>query len=101
MPDTMDPADVFMQRQPNHLDALVSDREATHGPFEAQAMVSQRLKGVMRSCGPWERLSPQAREALDQIQHKVGRILAGNESHADHWDDIAGYARLCANRRKT
>ena len=28
------------------------------------------------------------------IVHKIGRILAGNPNHSDHWHDIAGYATL-------
>jgi hypothetical protein len=42
-------------------------------------------------------LNPSQREALDMIQHKIGRILAGNPNHHDHWHDIAGYATLVAN----
>ena len=28
------------------------------------------------------------------ILHKIGRILAGDPNHKDHWVDIAGYANL-------
>jgi hypothetical protein len=35
---------------------------------------------------------------LEMIAHKIGRVLAGDPNHADHWDDIAGYARLVARR---
>lgn len=38
------------------------------------------------------------REALDMIAHKIGRILNGDHDYADSWDDIAGYARLVADR---
>lgn len=30
--------------------------------------------------------------------HKVGRILNGNPDLEDSWADIAGYARLAADR---
>ena len=30
------------------------------------------------------------------IAHKIGRILAGDPNHIDHWLDIAGYATLVA-----
>jgi hypothetical protein len=46
----------------------------------------------------WSRLDHSQAEALDMIAHKIGRILAGDPNHADHWDDIAGYARLVARR---
>jgi hypothetical protein len=38
------------------------------------------------------------REALDMIAHKIGRILNGDPNYADSWVDIAGYAKLVADR---
>jgi len=32
--------------------------------------------------------------ALHMIYVKIARILSGQASHRDHWDDIAGYAKL-------
>ena len=46
----------------------------------------------------WKSLSEVQKEALEMIQHKIGRILAGNPDHKDHWDDIAGYAKLVSDR---
>jgi hypothetical protein len=37
-------------------------------------------------------------EALEMIAHKIGRILSGDPNHQDHWDDIAGYAKLVSER---
>jgi hypothetical protein len=37
-------------------------------------------------------------EALDMIFHKIGRILNGDPNYADSWIDIAGYAKLVADR---
>jgi len=31
---------------------------------------------------------------------KLSRIIYGNYNHVDHWDDIAGYALLVADRIK-
>ncbi len=31
------------------------------------------------------------------IAHKIGRIVSGNPNVQDHWDDIAGYAKLASN----
>jgi len=33
-------------------------------------------------------------EAIHMICVKLARIVCGDPNHADHWDDIAGYARL-------
>jgi hypothetical protein len=35
-------------------------------------------------------------EALDMIALKLSRILSGQANFKDHWDDIAGYAKLGA-----
>ena len=37
-------------------------------------------------------------EALEMIVHKIGRIVNGNPDKVDHWTDIAGYAKLIADR---
>jgi hypothetical protein len=38
------------------------------------------------------------REALDYIAGKLARILSGQPGYADHWDDIAGYAKLACHK---
>ena len=42
----------------------------------------------------YDRLSPVQREAVDMICLKLSRIISGQSHFRDHWDDIAGYARL-------
>ena len=79
-------------------DALLAERGQTHGDFPEHAFVAQTLKQVMRACPSWPRLYDIQKETLEMVAHKIGRILAGNPSHLDHWDDIAGYARLVGNR---
>ena len=37
-------------------------------------------------------------EALEMIAHKIGRIINGDHSYSDSWHDIAGYAKLVADR---
>lgn len=37
-------------------------------------------------------------EALEMIAHKIGRIINGDPNYADSWHDIAGYAKLVADR---
>jgi hypothetical protein len=32
------------------------------------------------------------------VVHKIGRILNGDPHYADSWVDIAGYAKLVADR---
>jgi hypothetical protein len=44
------------------------------------------------------KLAPDQREALAMIANKLGRILNGDPNYADSWMDIAGYAKLVADR---
>jgi len=49
----------------------------------------------------WNVLTYAQAEALEMIQHKIGRILAGDPNVLDHWADIVGYAQLVANILET
>ena len=78
---------------------LLAERGKTHGRFEHNAHTSQALRNVFRNAiGPgWASLTDVQREALDMIACKICRILSGQGGFADHWDDIAGYAKLAAH----
>lgn len=80
------------------IDNILTERRKTHGDFAEHARITQALKSVMTSSPGYIALTPAQREALDMNAHKIGRILAGNPSFKDHWDDIAGYAKLVADR---
>lgn len=72
------------------LKEVLAERTETHGDFRQQFACAQELKRVF---GQWEAdIHPVHREILDQIAHKLSRILTGNPNFADHWVDIAGYA---------
>lgn len=77
---------------------LLKERAKTHGSFKHHATITQSLKANLQdSCRGqlhYGTLCPEHREALEMIVHKIGRIIAGNPNVKDHWDDIAGYARL-------
>jgi hypothetical protein len=74
--------------------SLLAEREKTHGPYAVKAEIIQELKRVMGAYPGWHALSDVQKESLDMIVHKIGRILSGDPNVADHWDDIAGYAKL-------
>lgn len=76
---------------------IIAERSKTHGSYARQSECAQRLKDTMRGARGWDRLDASKREALDMVQHKIARVLAGDPAHVDHWDDIAGYATLVAN----
>ena len=73
---------------------ILQERQSTHGTFSESATTVQRLKGIMRATPNWDRLSNAQREALEMIQHKLGRILHGDPNHLDSWADVQGYAKL-------
>ena len=82
-------------------DPLLTERQKTHGSFEHNARLSQVLKSVIQGRydgmeHSYKDLCPVHREALDMIALKLSRILSGQANFKDHWDDIAGYAKLAS-----
>lgn len=77
---------------------ILNERGGTHGDFSTSTRIMQVIKREMRCEPKWDVLKDHQAEALDMIAHKIGRILAGDPNFKDHWDDIAGYAVLVANR---
>lgn len=75
---------------------ILAERRNTHGKFSDHAAYTQAAKDHQRASQK-QPLSHVQQEALDMIAHKIGRIASGNPNVADHWADIAGYARLVAD----
>ena len=73
---------------------ILNERQSTHGTFEESATTVQRIKVIMRSTPNWDKLSNAQREALEMLQHKIGRILHGDPNTLDHWVDCGGYLKL-------
>lgn len=77
--------------------SLIAERGARYGKFKDGAEIMRDLKHVMHEVDGWNNLTPSQKEALDMIQHKIGRILNGDPNYDDNWKDIAGYAKLIAD----
>jgi Domain of unknown function (DUF6378) len=79
-------------------EALLDERGKTHGDYEVTARIIQELKRIIALWGMDadgnDKLTASQRESLDMIANKIGRILAGDPNHADHWLDCSGYAML-------
>jgi hypothetical protein len=56
------------------------------------------LKQTLGETLGWQRLSPDKKEALEMIQHKIVRILNSDPEFHDSWHDIIGCAKLAADR---
>lgn len=79
------------------IESLVAERGNRYGKFKDGAEIMRDLKHVMHEVDGWNNLSPSQKEALDMIQHKIGRILNGDPNYDDNWKDIAGYSKLIAD----
>lgn len=78
--------------------ATLTERGSRYGKFTGHAKVTQDLKSVIRSNMNGKIIAPDQVEALEMICHKIGRIVNGDPNYADSWVDIAGYAKLVADR---
>jgi hypothetical protein len=84
----------------NDITNVLEERGARYGKFTGHAEVTQMLKTVIASALNKRNrtLAPDQQEALDMVCHKIGRIVNGDPDYADSWVDIAGYAKLVADR---
>jgi hypothetical protein len=82
------------------IEETLKDRGTKYGEFTDHARIAQDLKQVMGNTPGWQRLTPDKKEALEMIQHKVARILNGDPELHDSWHDISGYSQLAADRVK-
>jgi hypothetical protein len=85
-----------LQKKIDITDTL-AERGNRYGSFKDHARVTQGLKSIMQSCKGYQDMSSDKREALEMIQHKIGRILCGDPEYHDSWHDIVGYAKLVAD----
>ena len=103
-PSVAEDLDKFISRErqvdANEVDTVLDAREAQYGSFMQSANLAIRLKGTMHNAIAQQdlHLMPDQILALDMIAVKISRILSGNPSHRDSWLDIAGYAKLVADR---
>lgn len=82
------------------IEQVLKERGSNYGPFYDNGVVSQKLKRaihklVKKYVCP---LEEDQQEALDMICFKISRVITGNPNYVDNWIDIAGYAKLVADR---
>lgn len=85
---------------------ILEQRGSRYGLVEEQFVACNAVKKAVRMHSLFRRDSSVAKfsvsnddlavviEALDMIATKMSRIMAGDPTYRDNWDDIAGYARL-------
>jgi hypothetical protein len=88
------------QVEANEVDAILDARGSRYGSFTLHAEITQNLKRTAYEFAKkhGKTFALDQIEALDMIFHKIGRILNGDPDYADSWIDIAGYAKLVADR---
>ena len=80
------------------IDAVLTERGSRYGNFEDHARITRAIKYEIRQGDSFTKMEDDMVEALDMIAHKIGRIVNGDPRYADSWVDIAGYAKLVADR---
>jgi len=82
------------------ISATLQQRGTRYGEFKGHAIITQALKDLMARTDNWKLLAPDQKEALEMIVHKIGRVLnkGGDPNYDDSWVDMAGYAKLVADR---
>jgi len=78
----------------NEINEILKDRGNRYGEFKEHARITQSIKTAMIDSPNWSRLSPDKRECLEMIAHKVGRVLNGDSEYIESWRDMAGYISL-------
>lgn len=76
------------------VDKILEERGSRYGTFCGHSEITQGVKEVLKGGRSWGSTTPEQREALEMIAHKLGRIVNGDPDYADSWVDIAGYAKL-------
>ncbi len=73
-------------------------RGQTHGDYTQMAQIAQIVKDALRSGPNWDKMAPHCRETLESSATKMARIVCGDFSCYDHWDDLRGYPQLVLDR---
>jgi hypothetical protein len=81
-----------------NINEILDERGSLYGNFFDQARITAGIKGAIFLHSDMDKLDYDHVQALEMIAHKIGRIINGDPNYADNWDDIAGYAKLVADR---
>ena len=83
-----------------NIDQTLDERAKDYGKFKDSAALMQGIKRLLadHALRHNKTFADDQWEALEMIVHKIGRIVNGNPDKVDHWVDIAGYAKLIADR---
>ena len=86
------------QPEDNTVEQVLEERGKDYGDYVGKALFIQGVKYLMRTSPSWGAMDADMRESMEMIAHKMGRVMYGDPNYADSWIDIAGYAKLVADR---
>jgi len=83
-----------------NINDVLQERGSRYGSFSNHARICQTLKAVINTnlISINKNLAPDQQQALDVICDKIARMINGDPDYLDNWVDIAGYAKLVADR---
>jgi hypothetical protein len=86
--------------QETDIDGTLDERAQDYGKFKDGAALMQGIKRLLadHARAHNKTFADDQWEALEMIVHKIARIVNGNPDKVDSWTDIAGYAKLVADR---
>jgi hypothetical protein len=98
-PPELMPMPELIQEDTN-IDETLDARAQDYGKFKDGPALMQAIKRTLADHARMHNktFADDQWEALEMIVHKIGRIVNGNPDKVDHWVDIAGYAKLIADR---
>lgn len=82
---------------------LLEVRPTTHGDFADGAKFVQTVMRAAQESPSWGKMTDVQKECFHHVAQKMQRVVCGDPNFPDHWDDIAGYAKIAVreiNRNK-
>ncbi len=78
----------------HNIDKILEERGKRYGDAFEQFSLAQDLKMTLSlaMANGQTYVAGYQKEAMDMICTKLSRIVVGDPSYIDNWDDIAGYA---------
>lgn len=91
---------IAVKAKEEEVDKVLDERESQYGSFMQSSDTAIKIKGAMHNAIARNdlHLYPDQLMSLDMIAVKISRIVNGNPAHRASWIDIAGYAKLVADR---
>ena len=82
----------------NEAEKIVKVRQSTHGDFTDGARFTQGVMKLAMVAPSWSSMTDVQKEGFHHIVQKLQRAVCGDPNHADHWNDVAGYALIVSKR---